>query len=359
MTAVVADSPDMGHTPSSYALAGKLNDRNGAKLDAATKGLLFEHLAHHTMQLKDLFEAMDEDGNGHLSIEELTRGIEALGLAITTDQIRALVATTDADNSGTVEYAEILRTFGAQARDYVVRKQVRDAVVKVAFFTFIGVPIGMVITGLVFGGLLAWFEGWGFEDCFFIVLSELTQMEVQTIEHSYHPATLSQKLFANFIGLWCMIVFATILSVMAGPILLPLLRVIHMVPEEQMTGPKKSDESQASNRPDLDLLTTMQPEHLARYTATRVGETELVLQQVFALLQEQQRSSAESRPPPHHSRPAVGAAGSAPAVVDAAWSDPGVAEELRKLTHTVETTFAALSARIDRLEARLPPGQES
>ena len=143
------------------------------------------------------------------------------------------------------------------------RRQLRDALAKVAAFCFV-TPLLMVASGLIFGGVLSVVEGWGFVDCFFIVLSELTQMEVHTVEREYYPSTLGGKFFANLVGLWCVIVFATILSVMAGPILLPVLRVIHMVPNEQATVSGGGETTHTVLKPDEDLLATMQPEHLAR-----------------------------------------------------------------------------------------------
>ena len=103
---------------------------------------------------------MDADGNGELTVDELVDGFARLQLPVRIEEehIRALVACADQDGNGVVSYDEILHLFGTQAQDYAQRRQLHDAVLKLAVFCFFLVPLGCVVTGLVFGVMLALFE---------------------------------------------------------------------------------------------------------------------------------------------------------------------------------------------------------
>ena len=63
-------------------------------------------------QVREAFEAADEDGSGALDVEELRLVIEALHLTMTVEEIEREIGTA-ADNNGDGELSVDLETFSA------------------------------------------------------------------------------------------------------------------------------------------------------------------------------------------------------------------------------------------------------
>eukprot|EP01047_Picozoa_sp_COSAG01_P057191 COSAG01_NODE_6581_length_3595_cov_68.188215_2_plen_901_part_00 len=55
---------------------------------------------------ESFFEALDKDGSDEISMDELRRGIQRLGLGLTTEQFEWLLSTLDADGSGEISREE-------------------------------------------------------------------------------------------------------------------------------------------------------------------------------------------------------------------------------------------------------------
>ena len=56
-------------------------------------------------ELKNIFQAMDENGDGSLTLEELKHGLKDMKNG---QEILDLMAAADTDNSGTINYTEFL-----------------------------------------------------------------------------------------------------------------------------------------------------------------------------------------------------------------------------------------------------------
>ena len=56
----------------------------------------------------DLFNAIDKDGGGTVSGEELRAGLHRLDIGLTSDQVRSLLVSIDSDNDGDVNYDEFI-----------------------------------------------------------------------------------------------------------------------------------------------------------------------------------------------------------------------------------------------------------
>jgi len=75
-------------------------------------------------ELKVIFQALDNDGNGSITFEELQRG---LGQRENGDELISILKGADTDNSGTINYTEFL----AAAMDQTMF--LRDTYMKTAF----------------------------------------------------------------------------------------------------------------------------------------------------------------------------------------------------------------------------------
>merc|ERR1719321_1507551 len=67
-----------------------------------------KHLGDSAIQdLKEMFYALDADGNGTITIDELRDGMEKMGMDIPQDLIR-IMSEVDSDGSGEIDYSEFL-----------------------------------------------------------------------------------------------------------------------------------------------------------------------------------------------------------------------------------------------------------
>lgn len=64
--------------------------------------------ANTRRQLHVYFRAMDEDGSGFISVEELLDPLVALGLAETKEEVKELFDVVDTDKSNKIEFGEFL-----------------------------------------------------------------------------------------------------------------------------------------------------------------------------------------------------------------------------------------------------------
>ncbi|XP_051209461.1 calcium-dependent protein kinase 26 [Lolium perenne] len=58
--------------------------------------------------LKEMFKAMDADGSGAITFDELKEGLKRLGSNLNESEIRDLMEAADVDNSGTIDYDEFI-----------------------------------------------------------------------------------------------------------------------------------------------------------------------------------------------------------------------------------------------------------
>ncbi|CAH9127728.1 unnamed protein product [Cuscuta epithymum] len=55
-----------------------------------------------------MFKMIDADSSGHISLEELKRGLETAGANLKDSEIYSLMQAADIDNSGTIDYGEFI-----------------------------------------------------------------------------------------------------------------------------------------------------------------------------------------------------------------------------------------------------------
>lgn len=96
---------------------------------AAVTALAWRAGDDETAQLRAIFSALDRDGNGHITIEELRSAIETTGVVIPED-LAMLAMDADTDGGGMIEYTEFL----AACLDK--RSIIREEVVWEAFRVF-------------------------------------------------------------------------------------------------------------------------------------------------------------------------------------------------------------------------------
>ena len=86
------------------SLTEVLTDKLIDLLDASAE--LDEDKKFYT-NLRDAFNAFDEDGSGELSYTEFKEVCKFLGSPTKEDEIKALFQKTDADNSGVLDFSEV------------------------------------------------------------------------------------------------------------------------------------------------------------------------------------------------------------------------------------------------------------
>ena len=58
---------------------------------------------------KEIFEALDQDGDGKITTDDLNQALQNLGVELNEDQLKAIIAKADADGSGVVTWDEFLK----------------------------------------------------------------------------------------------------------------------------------------------------------------------------------------------------------------------------------------------------------
>ncbi|XP_009784416.1 calcium-dependent protein kinase 20-like [Nicotiana tabacum] len=58
--------------------------------------------------LKQMFKMIDADNSGHITLEELKKGLEKVGANLKDSEINSLMQAADMDNSGTIDYGEFI-----------------------------------------------------------------------------------------------------------------------------------------------------------------------------------------------------------------------------------------------------------
>ncbi|XP_016446311.1 calcium-dependent protein kinase 20-like [Nicotiana tabacum] len=58
--------------------------------------------------LKQMFKMIDTDNSGHITLEELKKGLEKVGANLKDSEINSLMQAADMDNSGTIDYGEFI-----------------------------------------------------------------------------------------------------------------------------------------------------------------------------------------------------------------------------------------------------------
>ena len=65
-------------------------------------------------QIREAFQAIDSDGSGKVSVDELKEIMKAAGAGLDDDQIEGMIKQADTDGDGSVNYEEFLKVMGGQ-----------------------------------------------------------------------------------------------------------------------------------------------------------------------------------------------------------------------------------------------------
>jgi hypothetical protein len=112
----------------------------------------------------------------------------------------------------------------------------RDAVFKLFVLVFFCLPFVSVVLAAVFGALLALIEDWSFEDCFWIVLKELTSTEVSIVELP-RPDSDFGKIAGCCVGVVSLAVLGLMIAIMGGPLLDPVIKRYNLQPSRASSNP--------------------------------------------------------------------------------------------------------------------------
>eukprot|EP00440_Ansanella_granifera_P074817 gb/GFBE01081193.1/.p1 GENE.gb/GFBE01081193.1/~~gb/GFBE01081193.1/.p1 ORF type:complete len:196 (+),score=73.07 gb/GFBE01081193.1/:1-588(+) len=72
------------------------------------QGLESKFTEERLAELREVFSAFDDDGNGSLDAEELALVLRSVGLAPSAKEIKRMIDEVDADGSGCIEWPEFL-----------------------------------------------------------------------------------------------------------------------------------------------------------------------------------------------------------------------------------------------------------
>ena len=61
--------------------------------------------------MQKVFQAMDTNGDGHLSEDELLQGLRKCGYNLTRQQVKKLVTNLDKDGDGHISFEEFISAF--------------------------------------------------------------------------------------------------------------------------------------------------------------------------------------------------------------------------------------------------------
>lgn len=160
-----------------------------------------------------------------LSMEMLAAGLKGtFGL---TDQdaerhARNIIKLADQDNDGCIDLKELLVTLRRIVEDQKNYIEAVDAVKKMLLMVFVYLPIFTIMTSFTLGGLLAFIEGFDYEDGFWITLASLCGTTADVSETEPPKGHLGRIAMAvtSLIGLSA---FGCVIGISSGPLLDPIL----------------------------------------------------------------------------------------------------------------------------------------
>ncbi|KAK4346130.1 hypothetical protein RND71_036306 [Anisodus tanguticus] len=96
--------------PLDSAVLSRLNQFSAMnKLKKIAIRVIAENLSGEEIAgLKQMFKMIDADNSGHITVEELKKGLEKVGANLKDSEINSLMQAADMDNSGTIDYGEFI-----------------------------------------------------------------------------------------------------------------------------------------------------------------------------------------------------------------------------------------------------------
>lgn len=228
----------MGKTPNtSLYLKQSDRERNAirklqkcGKTDLAEKRL-FHFLDKCDIQFTDCFAAMDVSGNGRISIVEFTTGLKALNI-LDDEQIDLLTTSVFKEKNDEVDYKQLTRHFRESAVSFKIKLRLREAAFKISIFVFLIAPLMCFISAAILGGLLACLEEWSYEDSFYTIVQEITQIGIDMGTGNMQVRSHFSKIYVSICGIYCLSFLAIIIGIVAGPLLTPVQQALSMQIED-------------------------------------------------------------------------------------------------------------------------------
>jgi hypothetical protein len=233
-----------------------------------------------------------------MNLADFASFMSGQGLNLTDEELASLSKLLDVDGDGLITRKELEDILKAGSLKYLRRHQVANALMKIAVFVFVALPILCCGLAACFGAILSAVEGWDFKECFYVVLMELsgTNIDLHTLcgetaavaascaqstagaaatdacttvtalEDSTaclavgtsgdciyteaveaaaetcdeHPEGPAGKIVAALIGVISIAIFGGVLAVMGGPLLAPFVTLAKLEPREADKNPVKT-----------------------------------------------------------------------------------------------------------------------
>jgi calmodulin len=78
-------------------------------------------------EFKEAFSVFDKDGDGTITLDELSIVMKSLGRNATREELKAMIAEVDDDGSGEIEFDEFLRLMTSKINDGDTVEEMREA----------------------------------------------------------------------------------------------------------------------------------------------------------------------------------------------------------------------------------------
>lgn len=194
-------------------------------------------LENNGTHIEVMFGQMADD-RGEMTAFELRNALRALELRISDKELSRLFGMKPS-----LSLSEFKDTCRRGSQEYMRRVQIKDALLKMCLFTFVAVPVASLSLAVVFGAMLAVIEQWPFDECFFLILMELSDLDIVLHTLSDQQQVISSaggRLAAAVSSLSSMAAFGLILAVIGGPLLRPVISLTGMEPHRGETHPVRS-----------------------------------------------------------------------------------------------------------------------
>ena len=118
-----------------------------------------------------------------MSLKDFGSFMGSQGLSLTEAELMSLSKLLNVDGDGPIMRKELEAIVKAGSLKYLRGHQVANALVKIAAFVFVALPIVCCTLAEIFGAILSVAEGWDLKECFYVVLMELsgTNIDLHTL----------------------------------------------------------------------------------------------------------------------------------------------------------------------------------
>lgn len=177
-----------------------------------------------------------------LGQDALQRALVSIGFeGLTVADTANLFGIFNINSDGVVTWAEIVEVCLHRAEHDRMTTQVVSAVKLLLVLVFLIIPAFALIVSAIFGGFLAFAEGWSYENSFYLVFAELTHTNLAVVPHDAHVENFLGKIIACLIGIVALGVFVFAVGVAGGPLMEPITEACGFKPGQALD-PKEEHE---------------------------------------------------------------------------------------------------------------------